>query len=225
MVKVKEENYYLQDGSIDLHAWLQRLDNAHHYLDHQIIHNACILSQLSGMERPTESGESCLQQGLAMAEILLDLEVDAETIAAAIIYDSVQYAELTIDDIKEHLGERVAKLVKGVDRMSAINAMQSMSQPAHQYHQVENIRKMLLAMVDDARVVLIKLAERLRVLRTLAPLTQHTQVAIAKECMNIYAPLANRLGIGAVKWEMEDLSFRYLNPDKYKEIAKGLKSR
>ncbi len=225
MVKVKEEHYHLADGSIDVHAWLLEVDRAHHYLDHQIIYNACFLSQLSGVDKPTESGESCLQQGLAMAEILIDLEVDAETLAAAIIYDSVQYAELTIEDVKEHLGERVAKLVKGVERMNAIGAMQSLNQQVHQYHQLENIRKMLLAMVDDVRVVLIKLAERLRVLRTLAPLAKKTQQTIAKECMEIYAPLANRLGIGAIKWEIEDLSFRYLQPEKYKEIAKGLKAK
>lgn len=225
MVKVREENYHLEDGRIDLEAWLQSVDDVHHYLDHQLIRNACILSQLSGVDSPTESGESCLQQGLAMAELLLDLEVDAETLAAAIIYDSVQYAGLTIEDVTEHLGPRVAKLVKGVERMNAISTMQNLKQSSQSIHQVDNIRKMLLAMVDDARVVLIKLAERLRVLRTIAHLPDEVRSNIAKESMEIYAPLANRLGIGAIKWEMEDLSFRYIDSEKYKEIAKGLKAK
>lgn len=224
MVKVKEDPIRLSDGTIDLENWLVRLEEKKPNLNHQLIRNACLLSQLAGIEMPTESGESCLQQGLAMAEILVDLDVDSETIAAAVIYDSVQYAELTIEDINEHLGSKLAKLVNGVDRMNAIGNMRGMNR-INSRHQIDNIRKMLLSMVDDARCVLIKLAERLRVLRTIAPLAPSFQQTVAVEVKEIYAPLANRLGIGSIKWEMEDLAFRYLNPDKYKEIAKGLKSR
>lgn len=224
MVKVKEDPTRLSDGSIDLESWLNELEQKNPQLNHDLIRNACLLSQIAGMEMPTESGESCLQQGLAMAEILVDLDIDSETIAAAVVYDSVQYAELTIEDVEEHLGSKLAKLVSGVERMNAVNNLRGMSR-MHNRNQIDNIRKMLLAMVDDARCVLIKLAERLRVLRTIAPLPQHVKRSLAIEVKEIYAPLANRLGIGSIKWEMEDLAFRYLNPDKYKEIAKGLNSR
>ena len=224
MVKVKEDPVRLSDGTIDLELWLHELELNYPKLNHKLIRSACFLSQLAGIEMPTESGESCLQQGLAMAEILVGLDVDSETIAAAIIYDSVQYAELSIDDIEEHLGPRLAKLVSGVERMNAISNLRGMSSIQSRY-QVDNIRKMLLAMVDDARCVLIKLAERLRVLRTIAPMADSLRRPIAIEVKEIYAPLANRLGIGSIKWEMEDLAFRYLNSDKYKEIAKGLNSR
>ena len=143
MVKVKEDPTRLSDGSIDLEAWLQKLEANNANLDHALIRNACLLSQLAGTEMPTESGESCLQQGLAMAEILVDLEVDSETIASAVIYDSVQYAELSVEDVEEHLGPRIAKLVNGVERMNAISNMRGLSR-MHSHSQVDNVRKMLL---------------------------------------------------------------------------------
>ncbi|NKB46403.1 MAG: GTP diphosphokinase [Legionellales bacterium] len=225
MVKVKEESHLLHDGSIDLHAWLHHLLQEHHYPDTQLIRSACLLSQLAGEDQATESGESCLQQGLAMAEILVDLQVDQQTIAAAIIYDSVHYAELTLDDVTEQLGTSIAKLVDGVERMNAIDKMHELKTHTIKHRSIDNMRKMLLAMADDVRVVLIKLAERLRVLRTIAHHDTSARQNIAREAMDIYAPLANRLGIGQIKWEMEDLAFRYLNNEQYKTIAKGLSAR
>jgi len=224
MVKIKEEAHILADGSIDLNIWLQHLNERHHYADLYLIRNACILSQLSGQEQATESGESCLQQGLAMAEILVDLALDQESIAAAIIYNSVQYSELSIDDIYEQLGDGVGKLVVGVERMNAIHLIRDFD-PATNRQQLDNCRKMLLAMADDVRVVLIKLAEHLRVLRTVRHLSDSIKRRVAQETLQLYAPLANRLGIGQIKWEMEDLAFRYLQSDTYKTIAKNLKAR
>lgn len=224
MVKIKEQTHRLPDGSIDLESWLQHLASKPHYADNRLIHNACILSQLAGCDHVTESGESCLQQGLAVAEILADLDLPPTALAAAIVYESFQYAELTIDDITEQLGSDVSKLVLGVERMNAIHLM-STHHGTYSHTQIDNIRKMLIAMVDDVQVVLIKLAERLRVLRTVAYLSDSIKYPIAREVMDIYAPLANRLGIGQLKWEMEDLAFRYLEPEKYKEIASGLKAR
>lgn len=225
MVKIKDDAHFLEDGSIDVDAWLEHIVQKHKYFDSKLIHSACVLGQLAGHDQATESGESCLQQGLAMAEILVDLEVDQETIAAAIIFESVQYAELNIEDVRDELGDSVARLVSGVERMDAMSNIRLLGENQTSRRQIENIRKMLLAMVDDVRVVLIKLAERLRVLRTVASFNDGMKRAIAKEVFDIYAPLANRLGIGSIKWEMEDLAFRYLHPEKYKEIAKGLNSR
>lgn len=225
MVKVKEGTVLQADGTIDVQQWLQHLGNKGYFQDLDSIRQACRLSQLAGQDHATEMGTSCLQQGLAMADVLADLEVDQETLAAAIIFESVHVAELSIDDVEEQLGANIARLVKGIEKMGAIHNFQGINKYPQNKHQIDNVRKMLLAMVDDVRVVLIKLAERLCVLRLLAPMAPELSQKIATEAMEIYAPLANRLGIGAIKWEMEDLAFRYLHPKEYKAIAKGLKAK
>jgi GTP pyrophosphokinase len=225
MVKVKETTPLLPDGSIDVEQWLQQVGSKGYFQDLGLIRNACTLSQLSGHDHATETGQSCLQQGLAMADLLADLEVDQETLTAAIIFESVHYAELSLEDIEEQLGANIARLVKGIEKMSAISNIQALGKYPQNKHQIDNVRKMLLAMVDDVRVVLIKLAERLCVLRSANLMPPELQRQIATEVMEIYAPLANRLGIGAIKWEMEDLAFRFLHADEYKAIAKGLKAK
>ncbi len=225
MVRVKDSTPLSADGSIDLALWLHQLSSKG-YLDNlDLIRNACTLSQLTGQDYATETGQTCLQQGLSMADLLADLEVDQETIATAIIFENVHYAGLSIDDVEEQLGPNIAKLVKGVEKMNAINNFQAFGKYPQNKQHIDNMRKMLLAMVDDVRVVLVKLAERLCVLRTAGHLPEETRQHIASEAMEIYAPLANRLGIGAIKWEMEDLAFRYLHAERYKEIAKGLKAK
>lgn len=225
MVKVKEDTPWTTDSGIDVEQWLHQLASKGYFQDLELIRNACTLSQLAGQDHATEIGVSCLQQGLAMADVLADLEVDQETLTAAIIFESVHYAELSLDDVEEQLGSSIAKLVKGIEKMSAMQNLQALNKYPQNKHQIDNVRKMLLAMVDDVRVVLIKLAERLCVLRASGQLPEAMRHQIATEAMEIYAPLANRLGIGAIKWEMEDLAFRYLHPDDYKSIAKGLKAK
>ena len=222
MVKVKENMPLNADGSIDVEQWLESIGSKGYFQDLDLLRNACTLSHLAGFDRATDTGESCLQQGLAMADVLADLEVDQETLAAAIIYVSVHYADLCVDDVSEQLGENVARLVDGTEKMSAISIF---NKSPDSKHQIDNMRKMLLAMVDDVRSVLIKLADRLCALRSVAPMSSSMRKSIATEVMEIYAPLANRLGIGAIKWEMEDLAFRYLKPNEYKTIAAGLKSK
>ncbi|WP_419418482.1 GTP diphosphokinase [Legionella sp. D16C41] len=227
MVKVKESTPWItEDGHIDVEQWLSQLGSKGYFQDLDRIRNACSLTQLACGDHATDAGFSCLQQGLLMADILADLEVDQETLIAAIIFVSVHYADLSLDDVEEQCGASIAKLVIGIEKMNAINNLKPLSTyQQHNKHQLDNIRKMLLAMVDDARVVLIKLAERLCLLRASAQLPEALRKQIATEAMDIYAPLANRLGIGAIKWEMEDLAFRYLHPDDYKFIAKGLKAK
>ena len=225
MVRVKDTTPLSSDGSIDVEMWLHQLSSKGYLENLELIRNACTLSQLAGQDHATETGQTCLQQGLSMADLLADLEVDQETIAAAIIFENVHYAGLSIDDVEEQLGHNIAKLVKGIEKMSAMNNFQVLNKYPQNKHQIDNIRKMLLAMVDDVRVVLIKLAERLCILRTAGHLSETVQKQLATEAMEIYAPLANRLGIGAIKWEMEDLAFRYLYPEDYKAIAKGLKAK
>ncbi len=157
-----------------------------------------------------------------MVGILLTLHMDMETLRAAILYPHVEAKHLTLEQAEEDFGPTIARLLKGVIDMEAIRFLQSLNSGDVSDTQIDNVRRMLLAMVEDVRAVVIKLAERIACLREVKNADEETRVLVAKEITNIYAPLANRLGIGQLKWELEDLSFRYLHPDTYKQIAKLL---
>ena len=169
------------------------------------------------------SGEPYYHHVLAVAEILADLNLDYETIAAAMLHDLVEDTDVTLEQVKAEFGPVIARLVDGVTRMERIGEFQEKAQAGSREHvQAESLRKLLLAMAEDVRVVLIKLADRLHNMRTLQHLDPERQRRIAQETHDIYAPLANRLGIWQVKWELEDLSLRYLEPDAYQQIARQL---
>lgn len=212
-------------GSINIENWLNHFLQKHHYHDLTILRQACILAQLTGRERATPNGQSCLHQGLTMAEILAELELDQETLAAAVVYSCVRYADLSIEDATESLGGRVARLIHGVKEMDALHNLHEYHTKSHQHETIDNLRKMLLAMVGDVRVVLIKLAEKLCILRNMPLFSLEEKKREAKEVMDVYAPLANRLGIGNLKWQLEDLSFRYLEPEIYKKISASLNEK
>ena len=162
------------------------------------------------------SGELYIVHPLNVAYILSDLELDDETIVAALLHDVVEDTPATHEDLVNEFGETVAAMVAGVTKLGKIQYS------TVEEEQVENYRKMFLAMGKDIRVILIKLADRLHNMRTLKFLPRERQIANAQETMDIYAPLANRLGIYSLKWELEDLSFKYLYPDEYREIVTGL---
>jgi guanosine-3',5'-bis(diphosphate) 3'-pyrophosphohydrolase len=162
------------------------------------------------------SGEDYVNHPLEVASILAELHLDAATIVAAILHDTVEDTDLTAQELTSEFGAEVAKLVEGVTKLGRISIR------SEQQHQAENIRKMLLAMAEDIRVVLIKLADRLHNMRTLEFLPEPKRVKISRETLDIYAPLAHRLGIWQIKWELEDLAFRYLQPDDYKDVVKQI---
>ncbi|SEK72164.1 GTP pyrophosphokinase [Colwellia chukchiensis] len=165
---------------------------------------------------------SCQAKSLEMVEILAALNLDTDSLCAAFVCPLYESEIISLEYIAEHFSQQIYLLCKGVGQMEAIKALQQ-SQASHvSSNQIDNIRRMLLAMVEDVRAVVIKLAERLCHLRLVKNSDEETRVLAAKETSNIYAPLANRLGIGQLKWELEDLSFRYLHPDVYKKIAKQL---
>ncbi|QOL25568.1 GTP diphosphokinase [Thalassotalea sp. LPB0316] len=166
--------------------------------------------------------DESLTKSLEMVEILAELNLDKDSLCAAFIYPLIEYHALTLEQAEELLTKKVFVLVKGVDQMDAIKTLQQGHNNPVAVKQIDNIRKMLLAMVDDVRAVVIKLAERLCYLRLVKNADEETRVLAAKETANIYAPLANRLGIGQLKWELEDISFRYLHPETYMKIAKML---
>jgi GTP pyrophosphokinase len=166
---------------------------------------------------------SFIEEGLGLANILLEIGLDNEGLAAAVIYPALKTSEIHLDTVSDHLGENNARLLRDSIQMGALGKLQHLEE--RKSHQLENLRKMLLAMVADVRAVLIILAERLWLLRQAKTLSKNEQEKFAEETMDVFAPLANRLGVGHLKWEMEDLCFRYLKPDIYKKIAKWLDSK
>ena len=166
-----------------------------------------------------------LAAGLELAEVLTHFNADSDTLIAAILLPAVIADSIKVATIKDKLSHSIASLVQGAGQMEAIRTLQQQTGAEQDQQQVESLRKMLLAMVDDARVVLLKLADRVISLRHIKNSTREVQLAFAKETRDIFAPLANRLGIGQLKWELEDLSFRYLEPDTYKKIARSLKEK
>jgi len=160
------------------------------------------------------SGDPYITHLLEVAHILADMKLDATTLAAALLHDAIEDTEYPVSRLEERFGPEVARLVEGVTKIGRLNMM------APETRQAENVRKMLLAMVNDVRVVLVKLADRLHNMRTLEFLAQAKQQRIARETMDIYAPIAHRLGMALIKGELEDLSFRYLEPEAYLALQK-----
>jgi guanosine-3',5'-bis(diphosphate) 3'-pyrophosphohydrolase len=160
------------------------------------------------------SGDPYITHLLEVAHILADMKLDATTLAAALLHDAIEDTEYPVSRLEERFGAEVAHLVEGVTKISRLNMM------APEARQAENVRKMLLAMVNDVRVVLVKLADRLHNMRTLEFLPEAKQQRIARETMDIYAPIAHRLGMALIKGELEDLSFRYLEPDAFLALQK-----
>jgi GTP pyrophosphokinase len=184
--------------------------------DLKLVRKAYDFAKAHHGDQKRKSGESYLIHPLNVAYILSTLEMDDETICAALLHDVVEDTDATNEDLVREFGQAVADMVAGVTKLGKIQYTTA------EEVQVENYRKMFLAMGKDIRVILIKLADRLHNMRTLKYLSRERQIANAQETMDLYAPLANRLGIYSLKWELEDLSFKYLYPDEYREIVIGL---
>ncbi|MBL1376881.1 GTP diphosphokinase [Zobellella iuensis] len=174
------------------------------------------------LEASPEAEQRLLAEGVEMVGILLTLSMDLDTLKAALLYPFLETGYLDLERARLDFGDNIVRLLQGVADMEAIRSLQHVHSDKSSEAQVDRVRRMLLAMVEDVRAVVIKLAERITCLREVKSADEETRVLVAKEIANIYAPLANRLGIGQLKWELEDLSFRYLHPDTYKRIAKLL---
>jgi guanosine-3',5'-bis(diphosphate) 3'-pyrophosphohydrolase len=185
------------DPSLD-GSWLKRV--------YEVAHKAH-----TGQHRA--SGEDYIEHPLAVAEVLVELEMDRQTIAAALLHDVVEDTLVTSDEVAAEFGDEIAGLVDGVTKLTRIPYQ------SKEDAQVENLRKMFMAMAKDIRVIIIKLADRLHNMRTLASLPESKQRSIARETLDIYAPIAHRLGIWKIKWEIEDHCLRYLDPEAYREIV------
>ncbi len=233
MVKVREEQPVRQDGSVDLELWLERLQTQIEIKDPARFLNACQIVQ-SVVEATDEesddwaSEQGALQVGMEMVQILADLQQEEDALLAAILYRAVREGKLSLERVKSRFGNKVSHLIEGVLQMAAIASRKNPRDEdpvLGNTTQTDNVRKMLVAMIDDVRVALIKLAERTCAIRAVKNADRRKRYLVAREVFDIYAPLAHRLGIGHIKWELEDLSFRYLKPNDYKHIAELLSEK
>jgi GTP pyrophosphokinase len=216
--------------SADIQRWLAALSGVFAPNEIDVIRRACELAAPLYHEKRDITGTPLLQHALGSASILLGLHMDHETIAATALHAVPNYLDDWAEVLTERFGGNVTSLVEGISRMELIRQFSEVRSPTakdkdESAHQIESLRQMLLAMVEDIRVVIIKLAERTQTLRNLSGAPSEQQQQIAQETQNIFAPLANRLGVWQIKWELEDLSTRYLEPVLYKQVAKLLDER
>ena len=224
MMTINEEGKALveQKGFNKEEALKEFMDYVHSYLgddECDQIMKAFTLADKAHEGQFRASGEPYIMHPLAVAEILAHLQIDHITLIAALLHDVVEDTEYTKEDIEKLFGAEVAFLVDGVTKLNQFQY------ETKEDRQMENYRKMILAMAKDVRVVVIKLGDRLHNMRTLKHMRSDKQKRIAKETLEIFAPLAHRLGIFNVKWELEDLSFRYLEPDKYYDLVDQMKQK
>jgi GTP pyrophosphokinase len=229
MVQVRRQLHIGAQGEINLEGWLAHLPVDFPEEDRDRLVSACTAAGEARGRPGVDAGDwaqnpDCQLAGLETAQILADLQVDLDCLLAGILYRAVREQRLSVEEVDAAFGTPVAQLIRGVLRMAAIGELplQTNDPVLGQAHgQKDNIRKMLIAMVDDVRVALIKLAERTCAIRAVKEDEQRRR-QVGQEVFDVYAPLAHRLGIGHLKWELEDLSFRYIYPDAYRKIARLL---
>ncbi|MHA7817121.1 MAG: GTP diphosphokinase [Pseudohaliea sp.] len=229
MVQVRDQAWIDEDGHADVRAWLAQLPLALEATDAERVSSAahCAADAVArpGLDLDDWCADSdCLLAGLETAQILAELQVSADCLMAGLLYRAVREERLPLAQVEERFGRPTAQLLEGVLRMAAVSDLRKTGDErvlGQADAQRDNLRKMLVAIVDDVRVALIKLAERTCAIRAVKNDRQRRE-PIAREVFDVYAPLAHRLGIGHLKWELEDLSFRYLHPDAYGKIARLL---
>src|SRR2546425_8253661 len=198
---------------------VEKVRKNHPQADSDLLRRAYLFSAREHKGQKCASGESYLVHPLEVANILADMRLDEVSVATGLLHDVVEDTLVELDTIREYFGEEITHLVDGLTKIAQI------SNVTREEQQAENVRKMLLAMVDDVRVVLVKLADRLHNMRTLEFLSSEKRRRIAQETMDIYAPIAHRLGMGKLRGELEDLAFRNLHPEDYREITAQLEKR
>jgi len=231
------------DIAIPLEKLFEQLPEKYSSTDRDLILRAYRVAEEAHREQKRHSGEPYINHCIAVASILAELRVPPEVIAAGLLHDTVEDTTVTLADIRRDFGDTITSLVDGVTKLTHLprvsrgdqhagsedDAQQAEEQPSapallgrKEDMVSETLRKTFLAMGKDVRVMFIKLADRLHNMRTLSYAPEHKRKRIAQETLNIFCPVANRLGIWQIKWELEDIAFRYVNPVKYKEIAELL---
>ncbi|MFD1382226.1 GTP diphosphokinase [Rhodanobacter aciditrophus] len=230
MVTVRKDHPVLADGSVDIDAWMSQFSDKIDEGSRVPLRMACELARQAeaASGKPSYWGPqaSTFRAGLEMVEILAGFRADQDSLIAAALYRVVREDQLVLSRVSDMFGRKVASLIEGVIRMGEVSKNLSKDATAEvlgsNENQLESLRKMLVSIIDDIRVVLIKLAERACAIKEAKHQDNARKEAVALEVQSVYAPLAHRLGIGHIKWELEDLSFRYLYPAEYKRIAKLL---
>src|SRR5260370_36173249 len=207
---------------IRLNDILQRVASYHPEPDLDIIKKAYVYSAKVHQGQLRHSGEPYLVHPLEVGGILAQLRLDEASIVTGLLHDTIEDTLATLEELSELFGPEIAQLVDGVTKLSKFSASATLSQ---EEKQAENFRKMIIAMAQDIRVILVKLDDRTHKMRTLEHVKEKKQRRIAQETLYIYAPLANRLGISWIKTELEDLSLRYLKPHNYAELLETLSKR
>jgi GTP pyrophosphokinase len=231
MVQVRRAYPIDEEGRVKIDEWIDRLPRHPSNLNREQLTEACdVANSASQRTKGHYPGwENSYRVGLEMAEILSELHLDHETLVAAVLYRAVREKKLKIATVEAVFGKSVSDLITGVQQMVAISEVVTSGKDAsvlgQSSSQVDNVRRMLVSMVDDVRVALIKLAERTCAIRAAKNQPEPYRKKVAREVSEIYAPLAHRLGIGHIKWELEDLAFRYLHDDAYMRIASLLDER
>jgi len=200
---------------------LNRMESYRPDLDEDLIRHAYVFAANRHQGQIRRSGEPYFTHPLAVAWILADMELDEEAVSAGLLHDLLEDTDTTAEEIKEEFGDEVGRLVVALTKMADFESSYS----SREANEAENFRRLLLASMDDVRVILVKLADRLHNMRTLGFLRRDRQVAIARETLEIFAPIANRLGIGSIKTEMEDLCFRYLHPNEAEKLDREIEER
>ena len=209
----------MQEQEIKIQDVINKRKQHSRRVDTKLIMKAYNLASEKHKDQKRHSGEPYIVHPLNVAYILADVGLDDSTICAALLHDIVEDTDVTDEDLRKIFGEEIADMVAGVTKLG------TMMFTSVEERQVEDYRKMFLAMGKDIRVIIIKLADRLHNMRTLKYLKRERQLANAKETMEIYAPLANRLGLYSMKWELEDLAFKYLYPEEYHELVEGINKK
>src|SRR5215210_7471457 len=198
---------------------VEKVGQNHPQADLDMLRRAYFFSALHHKGQTRASGEPYLVHPLEVANILAEMRLDEVSVATGLLHDVVEDTLVELEVIRSSFGEEIAHLVGGLTKLAQI------SNQSREDQQAENVRKMLLAMVDDVRVVLVKLADRLHNMRTLQHLKPEKRRRIAQETLDIFAPIAHRLGMGRLRSELEDLAFKHLNPEEYRELAEQLERR
>jgi len=230
MVKVRQQHPQDDADQIDIQRWTDELIQRHAMAesDAQLLLHACrftrqALTEEFDPERLWNSATGCLQTGLEMAEILAELSLDSAALQAAILYRAIREGRISLDKVRREFGSEVAGLIDKVLRMAVISTISNAQGGSVFGHiagqQANKTREMLVSIIDDIRVPLIKIAERTCAIRAVKTASSDKQIRVAREVVDVYAPLAHRLGLGNLKWELEDLAFRYLQPLDYATVA------
>lgn len=228
MVRVRDPIPMRSDGVPATEQWLQSLQSQTAWEDMTCVGQACAVVQNVDVGQAQAGHRPRLVKGLQVAEMLADLHMDSDTVVAGILYGCVDEGNYSLDEVRRSFGEPTANLIEGVLRISTTSGLKltrSRTLLGAQRDQLDNVRNMLVALVDDVRVAVVKLVERVSTLRDAKNAEAELKERLAREATEVWAPLANRLGIWEVKWELEDLALRYLEPTAYKNIARLLEER